>query len=66
MFAPTRRSAHGTAIGSGTRAAACLLTEDAPRTAPIAPSDIRFALRQVHSRFDLAPRTGLQLPRSAR
>ena len=65
VFTPTLRSAHGAGVGSGTRAAACLPTENSPRTAPLSPSGLLLSLRQVRSRLDRTPRAGLQLPPAA-
>jgi len=66
VFTPLFLSAQEARRESGIRAAACLATDTYPRTVPISPSDTLIPRRQVHSRFDLAPRMGLQLLRSAR
>ena len=66
VLTPMILSAQDARRESGICAAACLATDAYPRAAPISPGAILRRRPHAQARFDLTPRTGLQLPPSAR
>jgi len=66
LFTSMMLSAQDARLKSCTRAAACLPTGYSPCAAPISPSDSLIPMPPLHSRFDLAPRAGVQLSPAVR
>ena len=66
VFTPRLHSAQAARREPCTHAAACLATDTYPRVLPISPSNTLIPRPQSHSRFDPAPRAGVQLSPAVR